>query len=98
MRPTLTPGRWVLARYGGEPRSGQLRVFRHPHKSTFWLVKRVGAIYPSSHGAAFEALSDDPAAAMAGDSNTFGPVSAAGSYRVVWVVWTFRPGKRDAAR
>lgn len=84
MRPTLTAGQLVLARYGGEPRTGQLRVFRHPRKSTLWLVKRVGDVYPSTYGAAFEARSDDPAAAMAGDSNTFGPVSAAGSYRVVW--------------
>lgn len=84
MHPTLTAGQLVLALHGREPRRGQLRVFRHPHKSTRWLVKRVGDVYPSDYGTAFEALSDNPAAAMAGDSNTFGPVSATGTYRVVW--------------
>lgn len=95
MRPTLAAGRLVLARYGGEPRRGQLRVFRDPHRSTRWLVKRVGEVYPSDYGAAFEARSDDPAAAMAGDSNTFGPVAAAGTYRVVWPRRSrTRPGTR----
>jgi hypothetical protein len=84
MRPALQPGDGVLAWRGGTARRGQLRVFRHPHKSTLWLIKRVGHVQDSTHGAVFEALSDDPRAALAGDSKEFGPVPVAGSYRVVW--------------
>lgn len=80
MLPTLEPGRLLLARRGGEARQGQLRVFRHPHTSTRWLVKRVGDVY----GSVFEARSDNPRASGASDSHDFGPVPTAGSYRVVW--------------
>lgn len=80
MRPTLTPGQLLLALHGGPARRGQLRVFRHPHKSTVWLVKRVGDVY----GTVFEARSDNPRAPLASDSHDFGPVSAADTYRVVW--------------
>jgi signal peptidase I len=80
MLPSLKPGDMLLAWRGGSPRAGQLRVFRHPHTSTRWLVKRVGEVY----GTVFEARSDNPRAVGASDSHDFGPVSAAGSYRVVW--------------
>lgn len=80
MRPTLKPGDMLLALRGGSPRQGQLRVFRHPNRSTLWLVKRVGEVY----GSVFEARSDNPRAPGASDSHDFGPVGAAGSYRVVW--------------
>jgi phage repressor protein C with HTH and peptisase S24 domain len=87
MRPTLSPGEWLLAlRDRGEPRRDQIRVFRDPTKSTRWLVKRVGDVHPSSHGSIFEARSDNPGARYAADSHDFGPVRAAGSYRVVWRV------------
>jgi signal peptidase I len=82
MRPTLNPGDKLFALRGGRPRRGQLRVFRHPHKSTRWLVKRVG----DSYGSVFEARSDNPRAPGASDSHDFGPVSAAGTYRVVWTL------------
>lgn len=83
MRPTLDPGEWLLAlRDGRDPRRDQIRVFRDPTKSTRWLVKRVGDVYPSSHGAIFEARSDNPRARYASDSHDFGPVRAEGSYRV----------------
>lgn len=84
MRPALLPGTLLLGIRDDRPRRGQLRVFRHPHKSTLWLVKRVGEVYESDYGDVFEALSDNPAAAGAGDSRTFGPVPAAGAYRVLW--------------
>lgn len=84
MRPALLPGTLLLAVCDDRPRRGQLRVFRHPHKSTLWLVKRVGDVDDSDYGAVFEALSDNPVAARAGDSHTFGPVSATDTYRVVW--------------
>src|SRR4051812_47952223 len=80
MRPNLNPGDVLLTLRGGQPRQGQLRVFRHPNKSAMWVVKRVGDVY----GTVFEARSDNPRAAGASDSHDFGPVSSAGSYLVVW--------------
>ncbi|KWX56870.1 S26 family signal peptidase [Mycobacterium sp. NAZ190054] len=86
MLPTLKPGDMLLAWRDGRPREGQLRVFRHPHKSTRWLVKRVADVY----GTVFEARSDNPRAAGASDSHDFGPVSSAETYRVFWRM----PGRR----
>jgi phage repressor protein C with HTH and peptisase S24 domain len=82
MRPTLNPSDVVLAWHGGAPRHGQLRVFRHPHLSTRWLVKRVDDVY----GSVFHARSDNPRAAGASDSHDFGPVSGADTYRVIWTL------------
>jgi hypothetical protein len=85
MRPTLEHGQLVVTRPSNEPRQGELRVFRHPTQPR-WLIKRVGEVITSDlgYGTVFEALSDDPHAARAGDSREFGPVSAVNSYRVVW--------------
>jgi len=85
MRPTLRPGDLLIAlRGGGAVRQGQIRVFRDPTKSTRWLVKRVGDVHESTNGTIFDARSDNPNARHASDSHDFGPVRAAGSYRVVW--------------
>lgn len=84
MRPALRPGDWLVTMRGGSIRRGQIRVFRDPRLSTRWLVKRVGDVYTSSRGTVFEARSDNPGAVGAVDSHEFGPISAAGSYRVVW--------------
>jgi len=70
----------------GRVRHDQLRVFRDPRLSSRWLVKRVGEVYGSGATAIFEARSDNPRAPSAADSHEFGPVSAAGSYRVVFKV------------
>ena len=88
MRPALNPGDGLLAVRGGRVRSGQLRVFPDPTLPSRWLVKRVGEVYGSGRTAVFEARSDNPGAAGAADSHEFGPVSAAGSYRVVLRVRT----------
>jgi hypothetical protein len=90
MHPQLSPGDGLVALRGGEPSRGQLRLFRDPRLSTRWLVKRVGDVFDSAHGAIFEACSDNPRAPGAADSHEFGWVPAAGSYRVVWTV----PGPR----
>lgn len=82
MRPGLCPGDGLLAMRGGRPAAGQVRVFPDPSLPSRWLVKRVGAV----HGAMFEARSDNPGAAGAVDSRHFGPVPAAGSYRVIWTL------------
>jgi hypothetical protein len=83
MRPTLGPGDGLVALRGGAVRPGQLRVFSDPRRSQRWLVKRVGEVFGSGRTAIFEARSDNPGAPGAADSHEFGPVSAAGSYRVV---------------
>ena len=83
MRPTLGPGDGLLAVRVGGVRHGQLRVFPDPRRSSRWLVKRVGDVYGSGRTAIFEARSDNPHEPSAADSHEFGPVSAAGSYRVV---------------
>ncbi|MGE2724075.1 S26 family signal peptidase [Mycolicibacterium pulveris] len=86
MRPALTPGDGLLGLRCGSPRPGQLRVFRDPMLSTRWLVKRVGEVRGAGRSAAFEARSENPGVPGAMDSREFGWVTAAGSYRVVWIV------------
>jgi hypothetical protein len=82
MRPALNPGDTLLALRGGTPRRGQLRLFLDPRMSTRWCVKRVGDVYRGEQGVIFEVHSDNPRASGAVDE--FGPISAAGTYRVVW--------------
>jgi hypothetical protein len=84
MRPRLDPGDVVIAVRGGRPRTGQVRVFRHPRMSSRWVVKTVGEVFTASGGTIFEARSENSRAVGASDSHDFGPVSAAGTYRMVW--------------
>ena len=86
MLPALHPGDGILALRLGPPRRGQIRVFPDPTLPTRWLVKRVGAVHGTGRDATFEARSDNPHAQGVVDSRRFGLVSAAGSYRVVWIV------------
>jgi hypothetical protein len=86
MRPALSPGDGLLALRGGDPRRGQLRVFRDPTLPSRWLVKRVGGVCGAGRNATFEARSDNPRAHGVIDSRQFGWVQAAGSYRVLWTV------------
>ena len=81
MLPTLRPGDGLVAVRRRRIRRGELRVFEHPARPGFWLVKRVGHV----RGARFEALSDHPAAGAV-DSRQFGDVAIEGSYRVVFRV------------
>jgi len=86
MRPALRPGDGMVALRDGNPRRGQLRVFRDPTLPSRWLVKRVGSVRGAGRNATFEACSDNPQAPGVVDSRQFGWVPAAGSYRVVWTV------------
>jgi len=86
MRPALRPGDGLVALRDNTMRTGQLRVFPDPRRSTRWLIKRVGEFYRGDAGTIFEARSDNPRAPGAADSHEFGWVPAAGSYRVVWTV------------
>lgn len=78
MLPTLRPGDGLIALRSGRVRRGEIRVFEHPERPGFWLVKRVGHV----RGERFEAISDHPSAGAV-DSRRFGDVPIAGSYRVV---------------
>ncbi len=86
MRPTLHPGDGLLAGRCGRLRTGQLRVFPDPSRSSRYLVKRVGEVRREAGGVMFEALSDNADAPGVVDSRTFGWVPANGSYRVLWTV------------
>lgn len=78
MAPTLRPGDGLLAMRTDRIRRGEVRVFEHPARPGFWLVKRVGHV----RGTGFEALSDSPHPATV-DSRRLGDVPIAGSYRVL---------------
>jgi hypothetical protein len=79
MLPALRPGDGLIATRSRRIRRGQVRVFEHPQRPGFWLVKRVGAI----REATFDACSDNDAPGVV-DSRRFGPVPIDGSYRVRW--------------
>ena len=79
--PNLCPGDGVIAVRTARARRGEMRVFEHPERPGFWLVKRVDHV----RGDRFEAVSDNPDAGAV-DSRVFGDVPIAGSYRVVFTV------------
>ncbi len=85
MLPALRPGDGLIAVRTERIRRGEVRVFEHPDRPGFWLVKRVGHI----RGGRFEAVSDHPDAGAV-DSRRFGDVPIAGTYRVVVRVPRFR--------
>lgn len=93
MVPTLLPGDGLIAVASARARPGQIRVFEHPDRPGFWLVKRVGRV----DGDRFEALSDHPDDGAV-DSRTFGTVPVAGSCRVVLRVPLGRRTARSARR
>jgi hypothetical protein len=78
MEPTLVDGQGLIGVQWGRPAVGQLRTFEHPDRAGFWLVKRVTAV----SGDSMIVESDNPHVGAV-DSNQFGPVNVAGSYRVV---------------
>jgi signal peptidase I len=78
MRPTLKPGDGVLAVRSRRIRRDQVRVFEHPFRPGFWLIKRVGHV----RGDRFEAVSDNLTPGTV-DSRSFGDVPVDGSYRVL---------------
>lgn len=78
MRPALRPGDGIIGARMSRIRRGEIRVFEHPDRAGFWLVKRVGHV----RGDRFEAVSDNPSAGAV-DSRRFGDVPVAGSYRLL---------------
>lgn len=79
MEPTLVHGQAMIGVWWPRVRPGELRVFEHPARADFWLVKRVATV-----DAASMIVASDNADAPAVDSRSFGPVDTQGSYRVVW--------------
>ena len=82
MEPALRAGQGLVAVPFGRARPGQLRVFEHPYRPNFWLVKRVTEILDDGR---MRVLSDNPAA-EGSDSREFGPLPTKNSYRVVAVI------------
>jgi hypothetical protein len=78
MEPTLLEGDGLIGWCRSRVRRGELRVFEHPDRPGFWLVKRVGHIRDNR----FEALSDNPTVGAV-DSRQLGDVPIDGTYRVV---------------
>jgi hypothetical protein len=78
MEPTLVAGQGLVTWGVGRARVGQLRCLPHPDQPGLWLVKRVTA----TDGASMIVGSDN-AHVPTIDSETFGPVDVAGTYRVL---------------
>ena len=78
MEPHLVDGQGLIAVRNDRAAVGQVRCFEHPNRPDFWLVKRVVSV----DGASMIVESDNREIDTI-DSNTFGPVDVAGSYRVV---------------
>ena len=78
MQPTLCPGDGLIGVRTARIRRGELRIFEHPDRAGFWLVKRVGHVRHDR----FEALSDHDRPDVV-DSRRFGDVPVEGSYRVL---------------
>lgn len=76
MWPSLEPGDGLVGVLRHRIRVGEVRIFEHPQRPGFWLVKRVGSI----DGDRFTAVSDNTSVAAV-DSRHFGPVPISGSYR-----------------
>jgi nickel-type superoxide dismutase maturation protease len=68
MEPTLHDGEFVLVDAWRRPRSGELALVRHPHRSEVTVVKRVASIDDDG----CELSSDNPSAGT--DSRTWGPL------------------------
>lgn len=79
MVPNLYPGDGLIGWRGGRVKPGQIRMFEHPERPGFWLVKRVGEV----NGNRFRALSDNKDAVGVVDSRVFGDVPTEGSYRML---------------
>lgn len=78
MRPFLEPGDGLVAIRCRRIGVGEIRIFEHPGRPDFWLVKRVGAVDTDR----FIATSDNSSAGAV-DSRQFGAVPITGSYRML---------------
>jgi hypothetical protein len=83
MEPALRAGQGLIAVRSRRVCVGQIRVFEHPYRPGFWLVKRVGEVLDDGR---MRVTADNTSAEGATDSKQFGPVPVKGSYRVVTVV------------
>jgi len=78
MEPTLVDGQGLIAVRSDRASVDQLRCVEHPDQPNFWLIKRVTAVDSGSM-----IVESDNTDVPTVDSNSFGPVDVAGSYRVV---------------
>lgn len=82
MEPSLVDGDGLIAIRWPRVRAGQRRLFEHPQRPGFWMVKRVESVDRAPQGRRMTVLSDNRTATLA-DSRSFGAVPIAGSYLVV---------------
>jgi len=82
MEPRLVHGDGLIAIRWPRVRTGQRRLFEHPPRPGFWIVKRVTAVDSAPDGRLMTVLSDNRTATLA-DSRSFGAVPVVGSYLVV---------------
>ncbi len=78
MRPTLESGQGLVGLQSDVVRAGELRVFEHPDRDDFWMVKRVMSI-----GVDGMWVRSDNRSAATVDSRQLGPIPVDDSYRVV---------------
>ncbi len=78
MQPTLVDGQGLIAVSSERAKPGQIRCLEHPFQPGFWLVKRVESVQNTTMHVVSDNLDVE-----AVDSRRFGPVSVAGSYRVI---------------
>lgn len=79
MEPTLSANEGLIGVAWSRVRPGELRVFEHPERPNFWLVKRVASVDDDRM-----VVTSDNTAVQTVDSRSFGPIATRGSYRVVW--------------
>jgi Signal peptidase, peptidase S26 len=79
MEPTLRSGQGLIGWRSNRARVGQLRCFEHPQRPGFWMVKRVAGLPDETS----MIVRSDNRTAPTVDSGQFGPVSVAGSSRVI---------------
>lgn len=82
MRPNLAPGDEVVAVDTREPSMGDIVVFPHPHRSEFWMVKRVADPPEPIGNDEVWVLSDNLEATQA-DSRSLGPLPKASTWTVI---------------
>ena len=85
MEPALVGGQAVIATRRGTAEPGQIRIFEHPLRPGFWLIKRVERIPETGR---MWMLSDNRSLSTT-DSRELGTVPIDGSYRVLCALPTW---------
>lgn len=85
MEPTLVNGQALITVRSDSAKVGELRVFQHPYRPGFWLVKRVA----ETRGSQTMWVLSDNVAVETLDSRELGSLPVDGSFRVLWALPTW---------